>query len=134
LGDAFAAVYVRLKGILEPYAPGMHVSADTATTYGLDLRPRGANPGDMVRGGPPGQALRELLPDAGLRGPAAARGRLARPAEADAGQVLLNLTKVDDGLISELTDLTKRGYDRTAGDAEWGKRIRANWDKARSNR
>jgi hypothetical protein len=35
----FGPVFDRLKGILEPYAPGMHVSADDDTWYGLDLAP-----------------------------------------------------------------------------------------------
>ena len=50
------------------------------------------------------------------------------------GKSCFNFTRVDEDLLAELTSLTARGYERTAGDAEWGKRIRENWDKARSNR
>jgi hypothetical protein len=35
----FDEVYARLKGILEPYAAKMYVSADTDVWYGLDLAP-----------------------------------------------------------------------------------------------
>ena len=35
----FDAVYGRLRGILEPYAPKMYVSADSDVWYGLDLAP-----------------------------------------------------------------------------------------------
>src|SRR4030095_6714469 len=35
----FRAVYGRLRGILEPYASRMYVSASDAPSYGLDLPP-----------------------------------------------------------------------------------------------
>ena len=50
------------------------------------------------------------------------------------GKSCFNFTRVDEGLLTELTDLTRRGYERTAGDPEWGKRQRESWNKARSNR
>ena len=40
-GPDFDDVYARLKAILEPYAPEMHVSADDAKGYSLDLAPAG---------------------------------------------------------------------------------------------
>jgi len=50
------------------------------------------------------------------------------------GKSCFNFTRVDEGLLTELTDLTRRGYDLTAGDPEWGTRQRENWNTARSNR
>ena len=50
------------------------------------------------------------------------------------GKSCFNFTRVDEALFAELADLTRRGYDVTAGDPEWGKRQRERWDKARSNR
>ena len=50
------------------------------------------------------------------------------------GKSCFNFARVDEDLLAELTSLTARGYERTGGDAEWGKRIRETWDKARSNR
>ena len=44
------------------------------------------------------------------------------------GKSCFNFTREDDKLFDELTALTKRGYERTAGDPEWGKQIRATWD------
>ena len=35
----FDAVFDRLKAILQPYAPKMHISADDANWYGVDLAP-----------------------------------------------------------------------------------------------
>jgi hypothetical protein len=37
--DEFPRLFERLKTMLAPYAARMHVSADTPTTYGLDMAP-----------------------------------------------------------------------------------------------
>ena len=55
-----------------------------------DPRPRGQAVG-LRRGDPARQALRELLPDAGLRVPGPGRGALAGSPRRTAGQVLLQL-------------------------------------------
>jgi hypothetical protein len=36
------------------------------------------------------------------------------------GKSCFNFTRVDEGLFGELDALTKRGYERTAGDSIWG--------------
>jgi hypothetical protein len=36
------------------------------------------------------------------------------------GKSCFNFTRVDEGLFGELDALTKRGYERTAGDSTWG--------------
>ena len=131
----FRPVYDRLKSILEPYAPRMYVSADTDTTYGLDLAPPEERIPATWFGGVrlgkryvsyylmPIYADPKMLDDVSL----ALRKRMQ-------GKSCFNLTKIDETLIAELEDLTRRGYDRTAGDAEWGKRQRAHWNRARTNR
>ena len=131
----FGEVYGRLKGILEPYAERMYVSADTGVWYGLDLAPEAQRVpatwfGAVRRGkayvsyylmpvyGDP-RLLVDMSPEL--------RRRMQ-------GKSCFNFTRVDEGLLTELTDLTRRGYDLTAGDPEWGTRQRENWNTARSNR
>ena len=50
------------------------------------------------------------------------------------GKSCFNFTRVDEGLFTELTDLTRRGYELTAGDPELGKRQSEIWNRARTNR
>jgi hypothetical protein len=131
----FEAIYRRLRGILEPYAPGMHVSADSDVWYGLDLAPESertpATWFGAVRLGKsyvsyylmPVYAQPSLLDDASPE----LRKRMQ-------GKSCFNFTRVDEVLFADLTDLTARGYAVTAGDAEWGMRQRLTWNKARSNR
>ena len=131
----FEAVYRRLRAILEPYASKMYVSADDATNYGLDLAPESARIpatwfGAVRRGKSyvsyylmPVYGQPSLLDDASPE----LRNRMQ-------GKSCFNFTREDEALFDELAELTRRGYAATAGDAEWGKRIRATWDKARSNR
>ena len=131
----FEAIYRRLRSILEPYAPKMYVSADSDVWYGLDLAPESERApatwfGAVRRGkryvsyylmsvyGDP-RLLDDVTPDLKKR---------------MQGKSCFNFTREDDGLFAELAALTARGYERTAGDAEWGKRQREHWNSARSNR
>jgi hypothetical protein len=131
----FRPVYERLKAILAPYAGGMHVAGETDTTYALDLvPPEERTPATWFGGVRLGKRyvsyyLMPVYVDPSLLDEVspALRKRMQ-------GKSCFNLTTLDEGLIAELAALTKRGYDRSAGDAEWGKRVRAGWDKARSNR
>ena len=131
----FEAVYERLRSILEPYAPRMYVSADTDVWYGLDLAPEAeripATWFGAVRRGKryvsyylmPVYADPRLLDDVSPE----LKKRMQ-------GKSCFNFTRVDEHLMAELTSLTARSYERTAGDAEWGKRQREDWNKARTNR
>lgn len=133
--DDFGIIYKRLRSILEPYEPGMYTSADSDMWYGLDLAPESertpATWFGAVRLGKryvsyylmPIYVEPRLLDDISPE----LRKRMQ-------GKSCFNFSRVDEGLFTELADLTKVGYDRTAGDAEWGKRMRASWNKARSNR
>jgi hypothetical protein len=131
----FQAIYRRLRGILEPYASRMCVSADDVRSYGLDLAPEAERTPATWFGGVrlgksyvsyylmPVYVQPSLLDDAspGLK-------------KRMQGKSCFNFAREDDTLFAELTELTRRGFAATAGDAEWGKRIRATWDVARSNR
>ena len=131
----FEAVYERLRSILEPYAPKMYVSADSDIWYGLDLAPEServpATWFGAVRLGKsyvsyylmPVYVDPRLLDDVSPE----LKKRMQ-------GKSCFNFTRVDEPLMAELTSLTARGYEGTAGDAEWGKRQREDWNKARTNR
>jgi hypothetical protein len=133
--EAFPEVFDRLKRMLALYAARMHVSADSDGWYGLDLAPpeerTPATWFGAVRLGKsyvsyylmPVYAQPSLLDDASPE----LRKRMQ-------GKSCFNFTRVDQALFAELTSLTRRGYEVTAGDAEWGKRQRASRDKARSSR
>jgi hypothetical protein len=50
------------------------------------------------------------------------------------GKSCFNFTRVDEPLFAELAEVTRRGYETTTGDPEWGKRQRESSNKARTNR
>ena len=117
----FGPVFDRLKGVLEPYAPRMYVSADDPIWYGLDLAPEAErNPTTWfgaVRRGKRYVSI-YLMPvyvDPGLLD--GASPELRRRMQ---GKSCFNFTKVDEPLIGELETLTRTGYERTAGNPEWG--------------
>jgi hypothetical protein len=134
-GARFRETYARLKGILQPYAAKMYVSADTDMWYGLDLAPEAERvPATWFGAVRLGKAYVSfyLMPVYGE--PRLLAGMSPELRKRMQGKSCFNFTHVDEALFAELTSLTKRGFEVTAGDAEWGKRQRANWDKARSNR
>jgi hypothetical protein len=131
----FGEVYERLKGILEPYAPRMYVSADTDVWYGLDLAPEAERvPATWFGAVRRGKAyvsyyLMSIYGDPRLLDDMSPELRKRMQ-----GKSCFNFTRVDEGLFAELADLTRRGYDVTAGDPEWGKGQREAWNKSRTNR
>jgi len=121
MDDRFDAVFARLKGMLTPYAPRMHVSGDDATGYSLDLAPPELRDPTTwfgaVRRGKRYVSI-YLMPvyvDPSLSAtisPALAKRRQ--------GKSCFNFTHVDEGLFAELETLLRTGYERTAGDPAWG--------------
>ena len=117
----FDAVYDRLKGILEPYAPRMYVTADDEQWYVLDMAPAEArNPTTYFGGVRKGKRyvsyyLMPVYVDPGLLDGASPELRKRMQ-----GKSCFNFSKVDEPLLDELEALTKAGYERTAGDREWG--------------
>ena len=134
-GERFEAIYLRLRAILQPYAPKMYVTADTDTWYGLDTAPEAervpASWFGAVRRGKayvsyylmPVYADPRMLDDMSPE----LRKRMQ-------GKSCFNFTRVDEPLFAELAEVTRRGYEQTAGGADWGKRQRESWNKARTNR
>ena len=136
MGQAeFDELFQRLRSMLQPYGAKMHVSADSEQWYGVDMAPEGERDPSTWFGATrlgkryvsyylmPVYVQPALVDDISP----ALRKRMQ-------GKSCFNFTRVDEGLFAELADLTRRGYDVTAGDPEWGKRQRERWDKARSNR
>src|SRR5688500_18899913 len=117
----FARVFDGLKGIIEPYAREFHVTYDSPTGYGVDMAPEGERDPTTwfvgVRLGKryvsyylmPVYVEPSLLDDISPE----LRGRMQ-------GKSCFNFRSVDDGLFAELAELTRRGYELSSGDPEWG--------------
>jgi hypothetical protein len=124
-GPDFDVVYSRLKAILEPYAPRMHVSADDEKAYSLDLAPpEERNPTTWFGGVMRWKRyvsfyLMPVYVDPGLLDRVSPGLRKRRQ-----GKSCFNFTVVDEPLIAELEALTRTGYERTAGNPEWGAALR----------
>ena len=133
--ERFEAAYRRLRGILKPYAPKMYVSADSDIWYGLDLAPEAERvPATWFGAVRLGKAYVSYYLMPVYTDPRLLVDVSPELKKRMQGKSCFNFTRIDEDLFAELASLTERGYDATAGDPEWGKRIRANWDEARSNR
>ncbi len=118
---AFALLFERFKGMLAPYAKEMYVSADTSQWFGVDMAPEAERDPSTWFGATrvgkryvsyylmPVYVKPDLLDDVSP----ALRKRMQ-------GKSCFNFAKVDEALLSELEDLTNRGYAVTAGDPGWG--------------
>jgi len=117
----FDAIFDRLKAILEPYEREMYVSAGDPKMYGLDMAPEAErNPTTWFGGVRLGKRyvsyyLMPVYVDPALLDDISPELRKRMQ-----GKSCFNFTKVDEPLIAELEALTRTGYERTAGDPEWG--------------
>lgn len=117
----FGPVFDRLKGILEPYAPKMHVSADDDTWYGLDLAPtEERNPTTWFGSVRRGKRYVSIYLMPVYVDPSLLDGASPDLRRRMQGKSCFNLTKIDEPLIGELEALVRTGYERTAGNPEWG--------------
>jgi hypothetical protein len=125
LDAEFARVFARLKGIIEPYARQFHVSHDQPTGYGVDMAPEGErDPTSWFAGVRIGKAyvsyyLMPVYVEPSLLDDISPELRRRMQ-----GKSCFNFRSVDDGLLAELAELTRRGYERGAGDPGWGTRRR----------
>ena len=127
----FTRVFDELKGIIEPYAREFHVAYDSPTGYGVDMAPEGERDPTTwfagVRFGKqyvsyylmPVYVEPSLLDDISPE----LRRRMQ-------GKSCFNFRSVDDGLFAELADLTRRGYELSQGNPEWGVQRRMAHDMA----
>lgn len=116
----FEAVFARLRAILEPYGRRMHVSADAPTVLSVDMAPEPApNPTTWFGADRVGKRYVSyyLMPvyvePSILDGVSPELRRMQ-------GKSCFNFTGVDHALLAELEQLTRTGYERTAGSQAWG--------------
>ena len=119
--EAFPAIFDRLKAMLEPYGKRMHVSADDPIWYGVDMAPEGErDPTTWFGAVRLGKAYVSYYLMPVYVEPALADGITPELQRRRQGKSCFNFTRVDDALFAELEALTRRGYERTAGDPAWG--------------
>lgn len=124
-GDSFESVFARLKAILEPYGRRLHVSADDATWYTVDMAPEAErNPTTYFGGVRLGKRYVSFYLMPVYVEPSLLEGISPDLRRRMQGKSCFNFTAVDEELFAELEDLTGAGYERTAGDAAWGARRR----------
>ena len=109
----FRAVFAGLRTILEPYAPEMEVNTDSDVEYGLQTHWRRAKDGypghfAMVKVGKRYVSY-HLMPVYGF--PELLDGMSDALRSRMQGKSCFNFTAVDKALFTELTTLTRRGYD-----------------------
>ena len=118
--EEFQELFQRFKSMLAPYGDRMHVSADSAQWFGVDMAPEAERDPSTWFGATrvgkryvsyylmPIYVKPDLLDDISP----ALRKRMQ-------GKSCFNFAKVDELLLAELEALTKRGYEATAGDPRW---------------
>jgi hypothetical protein len=117
----FPAVYRRLKSILEPYGRRMHVSADAPTSYGVDMAPETErDPTTWFGGVRLGKRYVSYYLMPVYVEPSLLDGVSPELMRRMQGKSCFNFTAVDEGLLAELERLTRTGYERTAGNPDWG--------------
>ena len=128
------AVHDRLRAILDPYRGDLSVTREGPGGMALEVPGLEGKPWGYVAGTRLGKRYVSfyLMPVYG--DPRLLADMSAELRKRMQGKSCFNFTRVDEGLLTELTDLTRRGYDLTGGDPAWGTRQRENWNKARSNR
>jgi hypothetical protein len=117
----FGQLFGRFKAMLAPYAKDMYVSADTSQWFGVDMAPEAERDPTTWFGATrvgkryvsyylmPIYVKPDLLDDVSPE--------LMKRMQ---GKSCFNFAKVDEKLLAELEDLTRRGYAATAGDPGWG--------------
>ena len=125
-GDpAFEPIFRRLRGILEPYARRMHVSADVEGIYGVDMAPESErNPTTWFAGVRLGKTYVSYYLMPVYVEPTLLEGVSPELKRRMQGKSCFNFRTVDEALFGELEALTRRGYESTAGDPAWGVRKR----------
>lgn len=126
----FARVFQRLKGIIEPYAAEFHVAGDSPTGYGVDMAPEGQrDPTSWFAGVRMGKAYVSYYLMPVYVEPSLLDGISPELRRRMQGKSCFNFRSVDEGLFAELAELTRRGYERGAGDPKWSATRRAAHDR-----
>ena len=125
-GESFNEVHARLRALLEPYAPPLFVTADGPKGYGLDMAPEGErDPSTWFAGTRLGARYVSFYLMPVYVEPSLLDGISPELRRRMQGKSCFNFTKVDEPLFAELADLTRAGFEATAGDPRWGASKRA---------
>ena len=128
---AFEPVFERLRAMLQPYAPELHVSADSDVWYGLDMAPETErNPTTWFGAVRRGKAYVSIYLMPVYVEPSLMDGASPELKRRMQGKSCFNFTKVDEPLFGELEAILRRGYEQTAGDPGWGAAKREERDMA----
>ncbi len=128
---AFDAAFARLKGILEPYGRRMHISSEGPDGYGVDMAPEAErNPTTWFGAVRRGKAYVSFYLMPIYVDPAMLDDASPELKKRMQGKSCFNFRAVDEKLFEELEDLTRRGYEQTAGDPAWGVSQREKHDMA----
>ena len=118
---AFDQVFERLKRVLEPYGRHLHVSADDATNYGVDMAPLAErNPTTWFAAVRRGKRYVSIYLMPVYVEPSLLGGASKELLRRKQGKSCFNFTKVDEPLMAELEAVLRRGYQQTAGNPAWG--------------
>ena len=122
----FERLFQRFKTMLAPYAARMHVSADAPGYYGVDMATEDQrDPSTWFAGTRLGKRYVSYYLMPIYVKPDLLDGISPELRRRMQGKSCFNLTRVDEGLLAELGDLTARGYEATSGDVGWGAARRA---------
>ena len=114
-------IFDRLKAILEPYARRMHVSYDGSTAYGVDMADVAErNPTTWFAGVRLGKSYVSYYLMPVYVDPALLDGVSPELRKRMQGKSCFNFKAVDERFFAELEELTRVGYEQTAGDPRWG--------------
>ena len=120
-GDDFDEVFARLRSILEPYGRRMHLVADEPNGYSVDMAPpEDRNPTTWFAAVRRGKAYVSIYLMPIYVDPELAATVSPQLQKRKQGKSCFNFRSVDDVLFAELEDLTRRGFERTAGNPAWG--------------
>lgn len=116
----FPAVFGRLRSIIEPYARELHVTDDSNVGYGVDTAPEGQrDPTTWFAGVRLGKAYVSYYLMPVYVDPSLLDGVSPELRRRMQGKSCFNFRSVDEGLFAELTELTRRGYERATSDPRW---------------
>jgi len=122
----FDEVFDRLKGMLEAYAPGRHVSADDDRHYGVDLAPaEERSPTTWFGAVRRGKRYVSIYLMPVYADPSLLEGASPELIRRRQGKSCFNFAAVGERLFGELESVLRRGYERTAGDRAWAPAARA---------
>jgi hypothetical protein len=117
---AFTEIEDRLREIVEPLRSRLVATRDRPGDLALEVPGLEGKPWGYVVGIRRGKRYVSYYLMSVYAEPAIAAGMSPELRRRMQGKSCFNFTKIDAPLLAELEDLTRRGYERTAGDPAWG--------------